>query len=607
MRLLSRPINSPASYHALVAPSTAACGASARGFTAAALLFALSAISAFAQQTQPASAPPTQPAQVSVAEQAERARRWIAAADTDEPIRAFQSAAEIRKRTYSAPAPQRVWIARVDLRAPGVRLQLTEPADFEGEEAKFETRCANTLEFARHTGVQLAFNTSAFGPFRARMGQPMNVAGFAATAGRIYSKPEKDYGALLIDREGRASLRGAARDEGGTWHAIPGFRMLLDDGQIVVSQQEADSGFGGVNPRTAVGVDRDGGTLWIVVADGRQKGVAVGWTLVELAVLMESLGCRDALNLDGGGSSTFVLEDEAGVHRLMNTPVGAGVAGSLRQVAHNVGFYLPGTAIAAAKAAPRDLREAIVRTAVLRPRGGEYSPDQSGVFLDLTYGGRTILPMDPAKVNDVGATLSVMLDAWRLTPGPAPEAPEHWFADMNLDRFEAFVNAWYSEEAFESPEHPLSRLPANDARGVAALCRAGLANPTRDWRDLQRGDIIHFVRPEGTRQTAVFWGADRDDEQRPRIWMWSAFHNPRHAYPLLPGSAPVVTPGISLNWELWGAEIDPSRFYGAVWRDADLAAGRGAATRPATAPTAAADGAPEDAAHGEKQAPATKP
>lgn len=559
-----------------------------------ALLLTLAAGVALAP-AQPATAPATQPARPPVAEQAERARRWIAAPDIDEPIRAFQAAAEIRKREYSSPAPQRVWITRVDLRAPGVRLQLTEPADFEGEEAKFETRCANTLEFARHTGVQLAFNTSAFGPFRARMGQPMNVAGFAATAGRVYSKPEKDYGALLIDREGRASLRGAAQDDGAAWHAVPGFRMLLDDGRIVVPQQEADSNFGGVNPRTAVGVDREGGTLWIVVADGRQRGVAVGWTLVELAALMESLGCWDALNLDGGGSSTFVIEDESGVHRVVNTPVGAGVAGSLRQVAHNVGFYLPGTALPAPNSAPRELREAIVRKATLRPRGGKFSADQSGVFLDVTYGGRTILHMDPATVNDVGATLSVILDAWRLTPGHGPLAPEHWFADMNLDRFEAFVNAWYSEEAFGSPEDALSRLPANDARGVAALCRAGLANPTRDWRDLQRGDVMHFVRTDGTRHTAIFWGADRDEEQRPRIWMWSAHHNPRHAYPLLPGALPVITPGISLNWERWGTEIDPSRFYGAAWRDADLAAGRGATTRPAAASAPAPTSAPAPA------------
>jgi exopolysaccharide biosynthesis protein len=61
--------------------------------------------------------------------------------------------------------------------------------------------------------------------------------------------------------------------------------------------------------RTAVGVLAD--KRWIfVVVDGKQPGYSLGMTMTELAELMHSLGCIDALNLDGGGSSTMFFNDQ---------------------------------------------------------------------------------------------------------------------------------------------------------------------------------------------------------------------------------------------------------------------------------------------------------
>lgn len=61
-------------------------------------------------------------------------------------------------------------------------------------------------------------------------------------------------------------------------------------------------------PRTAVGLTRDGHII-LVVADGRQKNYSNGFYIDELAGYMVSLGCYQALNLDGGGSSTMVIKD----------------------------------------------------------------------------------------------------------------------------------------------------------------------------------------------------------------------------------------------------------------------------------------------------------
>ena len=62
------------------------------------------------------------------------------------------------------------------------------------------------------------------------------------------------------------------------------------------------------HPRTAVGLSRDGGTLWLLVVDGRSTR-SVGMTLVELADVLRRQGAWQALNFDGGGSTTMVLGD----------------------------------------------------------------------------------------------------------------------------------------------------------------------------------------------------------------------------------------------------------------------------------------------------------
>ena len=94
--------------------------------------------------------------------------------------------------------------------------------------------------------------------------------------------------------------------------AVGGWPIILRDGVITTAADSAGATFAPVrHPRTAVGLFPDGRLLFLVV-DGRQKPYSDGMTLRELARVFQSLGARDALNLDGGGSSTFVLRDSLG-------------------------------------------------------------------------------------------------------------------------------------------------------------------------------------------------------------------------------------------------------------------------------------------------------
>jgi exopolysaccharide biosynthesis protein len=88
--------------------------------------------------------------------------------------------------------------------------------------------------------------------------------------------------------------------------------MLVRDSVVVGEvDTEGQPSFRLRNPRTAAGIARDGKRLILVVVDGRQKGYSDGMTLRETANLLLALGARDAINLDGGGSSTLVYADPA--------------------------------------------------------------------------------------------------------------------------------------------------------------------------------------------------------------------------------------------------------------------------------------------------------
>ena len=95
--------------------------------------------------------------------------------------------------------------------------------------------------------------------------------------------------------------------------AISGNHFLVNDG-IIRAVDDRD-----LHPRTAVGVDDDTGEVLILVVDGRSSR-SRGYTMVELANLMIDLGADEAINLDGGGSSTMVGKGRGGKTKVLNTP-----------------------------------------------------------------------------------------------------------------------------------------------------------------------------------------------------------------------------------------------------------------------------------------------
>jgi exopolysaccharide biosynthesis protein len=92
--------------------------------------------------------------------------------------------------------------------------------------------------------------------------------------------------------------------------ATAGGPVLIQEGQVRISNNEemkfAGKAIADKHPRTAMGYTNDGQIIYLVV-EGRFPGKSEGATLPELANMLKDIGCIEALNLDGGGSSAMLV------------------------------------------------------------------------------------------------------------------------------------------------------------------------------------------------------------------------------------------------------------------------------------------------------------
>lgn len=90
-------------------------------------------------------------------------------------------------------------------------------------------------------------------------------------------------------------------------HIISGGPYLVKDSEVYVDMTAQKLGaIGGRNPRSAIGYTADN-NLVLVAVDGRE-GSSIGMTLMELGNFMKSIGCTNAINLDGGGSTVMYVK-----------------------------------------------------------------------------------------------------------------------------------------------------------------------------------------------------------------------------------------------------------------------------------------------------------
>ncbi len=245
----------------------------------------------------------------------------------------FQGVEYIRD-VRSSPRRIVIHVIKVDLRADGIRLLVT-PGD---SDAELPFKARTTSLFLNNFDLQVAINGDGFQPWHDRgfldyyphNGDRVDVIGFAASEGTIYSQDTDNEPRLYLAITNGARIN---TPTGQNFNVISGNLTIVKNGQPV-----GDLG-GSPDPRTAVALDRANRYLILVVVDGRQPGYSEGVTLQELAEIIIFHGGYNAINLDGGGSSTMVVEGPLGVADVLNSPINHRIPGRERPVGNHLGIY----------------------------------------------------------------------------------------------------------------------------------------------------------------------------------------------------------------------------------------------------------------------------
>jgi len=243
------------------------------------------------------------------------------------------------RQVVQSPRPMVVHIVTVDLRADGIRLLVTPGEPRAAQSLKADT----TSGFLQKYGVQLAVNGDGFTPWHSNslfdyyphVGDPITPVGFAASQGKVYSQGSGVEPVLYVSRTNRASFNNPT---GAVYNAIAGNIMLVAGGRI---QSELIQSVSGdiPQPRTALALDKSGRRLMIIVVDGRQPRYSQGATLDDLARIITAHGGFYGMNMDGGGSSTLVMEGKNGRPSLLNSPIDNHIPGRERPVGNHLGIF----------------------------------------------------------------------------------------------------------------------------------------------------------------------------------------------------------------------------------------------------------------------------
>lgn len=214
-------------------------------------------------------------------------------------------------------------ILEIDTQAAGISFRMQDGnGSLPGEVTRTTTRA-----FTNSIGAQIGINVGFYDTNPPYPSPYTDLNFIAASNGNVYStangtEPLFNVSAANVPRIGSAAGAGTSTFGNGQtlYNATGGNQRILNGGAVSAPN---DSYTNTLNPHTAIGVSQNQRYVYFATVDGRQTDYSEGMTTIELANIMKQFGAWNAINVDGGGSTTMVMDDSNdGVQnaRLINSP-----------------------------------------------------------------------------------------------------------------------------------------------------------------------------------------------------------------------------------------------------------------------------------------------
>lgn len=215
------------------------------------------------------------------------------------------------------PRLMKISILRIDLKTPGLDFTTTDRDEHWGKPMPdcegyiIRTKRQRTRDFmmdARKKGMNMivAVNAAPWGPWKKPFNHKYaNPSGVNILNGKVISDHQGRGPVFVIYNDGTPAIERQlfAEDYPKIKVAVSGFSIVAKDGKSTFKDKS-------LAPRTAYGISADKRYLYILGVDGRQKDWSMGMTCQEAGEWLLAAGASDAINMDGGGSTTLIYWDE---------------------------------------------------------------------------------------------------------------------------------------------------------------------------------------------------------------------------------------------------------------------------------------------------------
>lgn len=218
-------------------------------------------------------------------------------------------------------------IAKINLKNPNLTIINTEKARFKKDGFVL---AETTSSFAKRNDTNLAINANFFTYKCSFLDILYKPLGLYINDSSILSNANSSFAQLTFNSKKEPLILQNIDDASDVMCGIAGFNQVLKNGKVIISGKSKK-----IDSRTLIGIDETCTTIFLLCIDGQRKKISEGATLIKATMLIKEAGAYNAIELDGGDSSTLIAKLDGKQHQIVPSS-----KKQFRKVATNLGFKI---------------------------------------------------------------------------------------------------------------------------------------------------------------------------------------------------------------------------------------------------------------------------